>query len=262
MNAAWTSREWESVLSAMTLVLVRISGLMVFAPVFSSAAIPMRVRTVFVLAVSFLLAPVVAGFPRAQVELGMMPLLGELSIGLVLGLTLSLLDEALLFAGQVLGFQFSFSLVNLLDPNSSVETPLMGEMFGLLGTLVLLGAGLHRTLLAALLRTFATAPVGTVRLDPRVGLALIPMAGGIFAAALQLAAPVLTATLLAEAAVALAGKLAPQLPVMAIDIPAKTLLGYGVLIGSLALWPHWIEARFVLLLDEAGRLLAGAARGA
>jgi flagellar biosynthetic protein FliR len=262
MNAAWSGADWQSALSAMTLVMVRISGLMVFAPVFSSAAIPMRVKTVFVLAVSFLIAPVVGAFPGAQVEIGVVPVLGELSVGLVLGLTLSLLEEALRFAGQVMGFQFSFSLVNLLDPNSTVETPLLGQMFGWLGTLVILGAGLHRTLLAALLRTFATAPVGTVRLDPRVGLALVPLAGGIFAAALQLAAPVLAATLLAETAVALAGKLAPQLPVMAIDVPAKTLLGYGVLIGSLALWPHWIEARFALLLNEAGRLLAGAARGA
>jgi len=262
MNPAWTSEEWAGALSAMTLVLVRVSGLMVFAPVFSSPAIPMRIKAAFVLAVSFLLAPVVSGFPRARVDLGITAVLGELSVGLVLGMTLSLLDEALRFAGQVMGFQFSFSLVNLLDPNTSVQTPLMGQLFSWLGTLVILGAGLHRTLLAALLRTFATAPVGTVRLDPRVGLALVPMAGGIFAAALQLAAPVLTATLLAETAVALAGKLAPQLPVMAIDVPVKTLLGYGVLIGSLALWPHWIEGRFVLLLDEAGRLLAGAARGA
>ena len=262
MNAAWTSREWDSALSAMTLVVVRISGLMVFAPVFSSAAIPMRVKTVFVLAVSLLLAPVVAAWPGAHAEIGVLPVLGELSVGLVLGLMLSLLMEALNFAGQVMGFQFSFSLVNLLDPNSAVETPLMGQMFGLLATLVLLGAGLHRTLLAALLRTFATAPVGTVRLDPRAGLALVAAASGVFAAALQLAAPVLAATLLAETAVALAGKLAPQLPVMAIDVPAKTLLGYGVLIGSLALWPHWIEARFLALLDAAGRMLAGGAGGA
>ncbi|MGA8161744.1 MAG: flagellar biosynthetic protein FliR [Acidobacteriaceae bacterium] len=262
MNAAWTSGEWASALSAMTLVLVRVSGLMVFAPVFSSSAIPVRVKAGFVLAVSFLLAPVVGAFPRAHVELGVVPVLGELSVGLVLGLTLSLLTEALSFAGQVMGFQFSFSLVNLLDPNSTVETPLMGQMFGLLGTLVILGAGLDRTLLAALMRTFATAPVGTVTLDPRAGLALVPMAGGVFAAALQLSAPVMAATMLAEMAAAVAGKLAPQLPVMAITVPAKTLLGYGVLIGSLALWPHWIEARFDLLLNEAGRLLAGAARGA
>jgi flagellar biosynthesis protein FliR len=253
---------WEKALEAMTLVLVRISGLMVFAPVFSSEAIPVRVKAVFVLTVSFLVTPVVAAFPHAHVDLGVLPVLGELSVGLVFGLTLSLVFEALNFAGQVMGFQFSFSLVNLLDPNSPVQTPLMGQMFGLLGTLTVIGTGLDRTVLAALLRTFSAAPVGTVTLDPRAGLALVTMASGIFAAAVQLSAPLIAATLLAEVAVALAGKLAPAMPVMAVTVPVKTLLGYGVLIGSLALWPHWIEARFASLLDAAGHLLAGAGGGA
>ncbi|MFP5227733.1 MAG: flagellar biosynthetic protein FliR [Acidobacteriota bacterium] len=250
---------WQQALEAMTLVVVRISGLMVFAPVFSSEAIPPRIKAGFVMAVSFLIAPVVAAFPRAHVDLGILPVLGELSVGLVFGLTLSLLTEALEFAGQTIGFQFSFSLVNVMDPNAPVETPLLGQMFSLLGTLVVLGAGLHRTMLAALFRTFATAPVGTVTLDPRAGWTLVTMAGGIFLAALQLSAPVMAATMLAEMAVALAGKIAPQLPVMVISVPLKTLLGYGVLIGSLALWPHWIEGRFAAWLDDAGRLLARSA---
>jgi flagellar biosynthesis protein FliR len=254
--------DWASTLSAMTLVLVRVSGLMVFAPVFSSEAISARVKAVFVLGVSFLVAPVVAAFPRAHAELGLLPVLGELSVGLVFGLTLSLVFEALSFAGQVMGFQFSFSLVNLLDPNAPVQTPLMGQLFSLLGTLTVIGAGLDRTVLGALLRTFSSAPVGTVTLDPKAGMALVPMAAGIFAAAVQLSAPVVAATVLAEVAVALAGKMAPQLPVMSVTVPVKALLGYGVLIGSLALWPHWIEARFTALLDAAGRLLAGAAGGA
>ncbi len=254
--------DWEKALAAMTLVMVRISGLMVFAPVFSSEAIPVRVKAVFVMAVSFLVAPVVAAFPHAHVDLGVLPVLGELSVGMVFGLTLSLVMEALNFSGQVMGFQFSFSLVNLLDPNSQVQTPLMGQLFGLLGTLTVIGTGLDRTVLAALLRTFSAAPVGAVTLDPRAGLALIGMASGIFAAAVQLCAPVLAATLLAEVAVALAGKLAPAMPVMAVTVPVKTLLGYGVLIGSLALWPHWIESRFTALLDAAGHLLAGAGGGA
>jgi flagellar biosynthetic protein FliR len=246
----------------MTLVLIRLSGLMVFAPVFSSEAITVRVKAIFALAVSFLIAPVVATFPRAHVELGTLPILGELSVGLIFGLTLSMVFEALSFAGQVMGFQFSFSLVNLLDPNAPVQIPLLGQLFGLLATLTVIGAGLHRTMLAALLRTFAAAPVGSVRLDPHVGLALLSMASGIFVAAMQLCAPVVAATMMAEVTVALAGKLAPQLPVMAVTIPIKTLLGYCVLIGSLALWSHWIEARFSALLDAAGRLLTGAVMGA
>lgn len=252
-----TGPGWASALAAMLLVLVRVSGLMVFAPVLSSDAIPMRVKAVFTLAVAYLVGPVVAALPGARAELGGMAVIGELGVGLVLGMTLSLLFAGLEMAGQVMGFQFSFSLVNVMDPNAPIQQSLLGQMFALLGTLTVIGAGLDRTLVAALLRTFAAAPVGTVTLDPRVGLALLPMAGGIFAAAVQLAAPVMAATLVAEMVVALAGKLAPALPVMAVTVPVKTMLGYAVLIGSLALWPRWIEARFALLLDAAGRMLAG-----
>ena len=58
---------------------------------------------------------------------------GELSVGLVFGFLLSFVFEVLEFTGQVLGFQFSFSLVNLMDPNSGDQTPLLGQLFILLG---------------------------------------------------------------------------------------------------------------------------------
>ncbi|MBT9330301.1 flagellar biosynthetic protein FliR [Paracidobacterium acidisoli] len=246
---------WPRFLSAMVLVMVRLSGLMVFAPVFSSEAIPVRVKALFVLAVSILIAPAVAGLPLAQARIGVLPVLGELSVGLIFGLCLSLLDEMLLFTGQILGIQFSFSLVNLLDPNSKVETPLLGQALSLLGTLVLLAAGLHRTLLAALLRSFAWAPLGGFAMDSHPGVVLPQMAAGIFLAALQLAAPVLAATMLVEFAVAMVGRLSPQLPVMSVAIPLKTICGYVVLIGSLALWPRFIEARFDSLLTAAAELV-------
>lgn len=246
---------WPHFLSAMLLVLVRLSGLMVFAPVFSSGAIPARVKILFALAVAVLLAPVVAGLPSARATVGVLPVLGELAAGLLYGLSLALVAEMLTFAGQVIGMQFSFSLVNLLDPSSQVETPLLGHLFGWMGTLVVLAAGLHRTLLASFIRSFQAAPVGTLALDLRSGPALVAMAGGIFLAALQLAAPVIAATLLVELAIALAGRLSPQLPVLSLTIPAKTLLGYVVLIGSLAVWPRFIEARFLSLLELAEGLV-------
>jgi flagellar biosynthetic protein FliR len=252
--------DWAEVLSAMALVLVRISGLMVFAPVFSSDAIPLRIRAVFTLVVAFLVAPVVAGLPHAHAQLGVVAVAGELAVGLLFGLALSLLNEMITLAGQMMGFQFSFSLVNVMDPNARIERPLLSEIFGLLVTLTILGAGLHRTLLAAVLRTFSALPVGTVTLQPRSGLALVAMAAGIFTAALQLSAPVIAATVLAELAVALAGKLSPQLPVMALSVPLKTLAGYIALIGSLALWPRWIEGHFISLLDAGTALITAGGR--
>jgi flagellar biosynthetic protein FliR len=232
-----------------------------FAPFFSSNSLPMRAKAVFVLAVAWLLAPLVATLPNAHAALSFQALLGELSVGLVYGLTLALLNEMLLFAGQIAGLQFSFSLVNLLDPASAIQTPLMGELFQLMGTLVILAAGLDRILLASMVRSFRVAPLGSFALLPSSATEIVRAAGGIFLAGVELAAPVLAATLLVEVAVALLGKLSPQLPVMALTVPLKTLTGFAILTGSLALWPRFIEARFSGLLDLAERLIAAHPQG-
>lgn len=253
--------DWGTFLSAMTLALVRVSGMIVFAPFFSSSALPVRTKAVLVLAIAFLLAPLVAALPNAHAEIGFAALLGELAVGLVYGLTLALLNEMLLFAGQIAGVQFSFSLVNLLDPSTHIETPLLGDLFQLMGTLVILAAGLDRILLASLIRSFHAVPLGTYGLAPVSGLAIVQAAGGIFLAGVELAAPVIAGTMLVEVAVALLGRLSPQLPVMSLTVPLKTLTGFAILAGSLALWPRFIEARFSGLLDMAERLIVMPAAG-
>jgi flagellar biosynthetic protein FliR len=154
--------------------------------------------------------------------------------------------------------EFSFSLVNLMDPNSMVETPVLGQMLGWLGVLVIIGAGLDRSLLAAVVRSFCTVPVGQAMMQAKTGVALAVMAGGIFLAGLQLAAPVIAAALAVEVTVALVARLSPQLPAMVVSVPLKTMVSYVVLLGSLAVWPGWIERHFTALLDAAGRLMATA----
>jgi len=248
--------DWTGFLSALTLALVRVSGMVAFAPFFSSTALPVRVKAVFAGAVAFLLAPVVAALPGARTSLSFSSILGELAVGLVYGLSLSLLNEMLLFAGEIVGLQFSFSLVNLMDPASSIQTPLLGDLFQLMGTLVIITAGLDRILLASMVRSFRAVPLGGFALAPPAVLAIVRAAAGIFLAALELSAPVLAATLLVEIAVALLGKLSPQLPVMMLTVPFKTLTGLVILTGSLALWPRFIEARFAGLLDMAERLIS------
>jgi flagellar biosynthetic protein FliR len=253
-------KSWSDFLIVATLVLTRISGVMIFAPFFSSASIPRQVKIGFSLVLTWLLVPIAAGLPGVRAQLGMVPVLSELTTGFIFGLTLSLLTEILGFAGQVLGFQFSFSLVNVLDPSSSVETPLLSQMLNLIGLLVILAAGLDRTLLAAFLRTFIAVPVGTAWLSPHTSLGLVGMASGVFLAGVQLAAPVMGATLLVELAIALVGRLSPQLPVMFVGIPMKTLVGYTILTGSLGIWPRLIESHFDALLNQAMQFTVAAHR--
>ena len=162
--------------------MMRLSGLMVFAPVFSSSAIAPRIKGGFVFAMTMLLAPAVATVPGARAVLDMRAILGGVGVGLVFGLSLMLLNEALTFAGTLLDMQFSFSLVNLLDPNSMIETAVLGQMLSWLGVLVIIGSGLDRSLLAAVVRSFSAVPVGQAVMQAKTGIALAVMASGIFLA--------------------------------------------------------------------------------
>ena len=83
--------QWSHFLSAMTLVTVRISGIVAFAPFFSSTALPVRAKAVFTLAVAYLLAPLAASPPYASADISFSPIAGELAVGLVYGLTIALL---------------------------------------------------------------------------------------------------------------------------------------------------------------------------
>lgn len=92
-------------------------------------------------------------------------------------------------------------------------------------------------------------------MQAKTGVALAMMAGGIFLAGVQLAAPVMAAALAVEVTVALVARLSPQLPSLVISVPAKTMVSYVVLIASLAVWPGWIERHFTALLNAAAKLL-------
>jgi len=252
--------------AAWTLALIRLSTMLALSPFFSSRSIAPRTKALLSLALCWLLVPTVAsaaGSGDAMVQLSFQAVLGEVAIGSMYGLTLGLFNEMLLLAGQIMGLQFSFSLVNLLDPASEIQTPLMGDLFQMFGTLVLIAAGLDRVLLSSVARSFRAVPPGSFRLETMSTVAgtLVPMLSGSFLAAVELAAPVLAATLLVEVSVALLGKLSPQLPVISLTVPLKTLTGFVVLIGSLAVWPRFLEARFSVLLDVAQRLISPGQRG-
>lgn len=243
----------ERLVTAGVLLMLRVGSAVATAPVFSSTAVPVRVKAVFTLVVTILLVPVASAMQGAMPVLSVATMLSETAVGLCFGLTLALLTEALLFAGSLMGVAFSFSLVNLMDPNSHVETDVLGTIFGWLGVLVLVSAGLHRTLLAALMKSVSVVPLGSASVSLHAGTTLAYMASGIFMAGLQLAAPVLAAALMVEVAVGLVGRLAPALPAQIASIPLKTMVCYVVLVGSLAVWPSWIEHRFAGLLDTAVR---------
>lgn len=238
-------------LSGIVLVGIRLGGLFVFAPYFSSAVIAMRLKAVFLLAMTLALGPIIVGQSNVHLDIGVAAIARETAISLVFGLVLTLVIELANTAGQLAGLQMSFTLVNLMDPNSNIETSLFSSLFQMLTTTLLISTGADRAMIGGLLRSYRAVPLGGTDLKTTALPMLIPIAGGIILAAFQLAAPLIAATVLVEVSIAFLSRLSPQLPVMALTVPAKTLTGYVVLMVSLSAWALFIERRFSWLLDCA-----------
>jgi flagellar biosynthesis protein FliR len=181
---------------------------------------------------------------------------GEVVIGLLLGLTLQFVFEAAEFAGQIAGMQTGFSLVNILDPQTQVDTPVLSVFQQLIATLIFLRLNVHHWLLRGLAASFSYLPPGGgggMNLD--LGSTLLRVAAGIWLAGVQIAGPVLLATLLCDVALGFVGKASSQLPVMLFGLSIKSMLGLLVVAGTLGLWPGIFEQRFAAAIAISERLL-------
>jgi flagellar biosynthetic protein FliR len=121
--------------------------------------------------------------------------------------------------------------------------------------LIFLQLNVHHWLLRALVRSFAYLPPGGTHATLAMAGGLLQAAGGIFLAGVQIAAPSLVATLIADMALGFLGKASPQLPVLFIGLAVKNLVGLSVLIAAIAYWPRVFSQQFVLAIRTAEHLL-------
>ena len=235
----------EECLAAAIFAGVRIGGLALFAPFFSGAAIPTRVKAGLVVALTILLYPVygphrlpLSAFEWIQV------VLGEAVLGLLFGLTVQFTFEAAQLAGQILGVQMGFSLVSVFDPQTQADTPVVSVFHQIILLLIFLRLDVHHWMLRAVAASFTYVPAGAIAGDFLHHAQVLQAAGGMWLAGVQLAAPALLATLLADVALGLLGKAAPQLPILLVGLSVKSLLGLAVLFCGVAVWPRFFEKHF------------------
>jgi flagellar biosynthetic protein FliR len=246
----------ERVIAQAVFVGVRIGMLMVFAPFFSSMGIPARVKAGLTVAITALLYPVYA--PRAFDFNGLnwcRVVAGEVMVGLILGLTLSFVFEGAELAGQILGFQLGYSLVNVIDPQTQVDTPVLAIFHKAVVLLLFLQLDVHHWLLRGLAKSFEYLPPGGASATPAATEELLHAAGAMLVVAVQIAAPTLVATMLADLALGLIGKASPQLPILFMGLSVKALVGFLVLAGALRYWPALMERYFFRALQTMEHLL-------
>ncbi len=233
----------EAIIAAVAFAGCRISGLMMFAPFLGSQSLPIPLKAALTLALTVVLYPAYRGhatsFPWSCTAL-----LGELMIGLVLGMTVQFLFDAAEFAGQILGVQTGFSLVTILDPQTQADTPVLALLNQLVATLVLLQLNVHHWLLRQIAASFSELPPGSLHFGGDWCPLLLGAASSVWATGLRMAGPVMVATLTADVALGFLARAAPQMPVLFLGLSVKSILGLSVLAASLALWPRMFEHEF------------------
>jgi flagellar biosynthesis protein FliR len=246
----------EELLAGAVFTGARVSGLMVFCPFLGSDAVPSPVKAGLTLLVTFLLHPLhgpatlaLGSWQWAEVAAG------EIMIGLMLGLVANFLFEAALMTGQILGVQIGYSLANVFDPQTQADTPVLSVFHQMAALLIFLHLDVHHWLLRALVGSFAYLPPGGVAVTLAAASGLFHAAGGIFLAGVQIAAPSLVATLVADMALGFLGKASPQLPVLFIGLAVKNLVGLAVLMAAMAYWPRVFNQQFAQGIHAAERIL-------
>ena len=246
----------ERVIAQAVFVGVRIGMLMVFAPFFGSLGVPARVKAGLTVALTALLYPVYAPRTLDLEHLDWCRVItGEVIVGLILGLTLTFVFEGAVLAGQILGFQLGYSLVNVIDPQTQVDTPVLSIFHQGVVLLLFLQLGVHHWLLRGLAKSFEYLPPGVASATPAATGELLHAAGTMMVIAVQIAAPALSATLLADIVLGLIGKASPQLPVLFMGLSVKALVGFLVLAGSLRYWPVLMERYFLRTLQTTEHML-------
>ena len=248
----------QQVVTAFLTISVRLSGLMLFAPFFGSVSIPPRIKAGLVVACSLLLYPILS--PKlTAIDLSSWPSLvfSELLVGAALGIATNLVFDAVQMAGQVLSVQMGFSLVNILDPQTQVDSTVMALFHSTIAMLIFLRLDVHLWLLRALGNSFAILPPGTAHLSGDFTLTAVRAAGEVFSLGVQIAAPVLSATFLADIVLGFMGKASPQAPLMLMGPPIKSMLGLTVLFMALKYWPALLDRLFLHSMELSDKLLRG-----
>jgi flagellar biosynthetic protein FliR len=238
------------------LVLARVSPLFVLAPLFSSRMLPPRARGIVAVGLAIGIAPIALNAPGG----GQLPtevlaigglVLKELLVGLGFAFALGALFAAVQVAGSLLDTMIGFAFGALVDPITGTNGGVLNQLYSLVGVMIFVVIGGDAWVIQGLARSYEAVPLADA---PAIG-TLVEGAqvafSGIFAAAIQIAAPVLLAALLTDVAFGLVTRVMPQLNVFAVGFPAKVTVGLVVVGASLPFVAGWLG-------DELQRSVAAA----
>jgi flagellar biosynthetic protein FliR len=255
-----SSLQLDTWLAMFVFPLSRILGLLATAPVFSNAALPVRIRLIAGLAITLAVAPALPPLPAipASSWIGLVVLAEQILIGVLLGFTLRITFAAVDVAGELIGLQMGLGFATFFDPDSGGQTPVIAEFLGLLTALTFLALNGHLLALTVLAESFTLLPVSTTPIRAAAFSSLLAWSATLFSMGLLLALPLITALLITNIALGVLARIAQQLNLFAVGFPVTLALGFLVMMLTLPYIGAAMEGLFTSGFRAMGSVMRAA----
>jgi flagellar biosynthetic protein FliR len=223
-----------------TLVLGRVSALMLAAPIFSSLPLPRQAKAFFAVGIALVVTPLYLNTslpPVSNLATYGRLMLNEVLVGLLLGFGVAILFSGVQVAGQIASQLSGISLADVFNPAFDESNSAFTQLFYYLTMAVFVAIGGHRLMIEGLLDTFAWSPPGHAALGDSFVTTLADLLTQSFSLGIRSVAPLLVALSLATLFMGLVSRTVPQLNIIAIGFSVNSLLMLGLTaltLGSIA----------------------------
>lgn len=254
-----TSAEITAWVGGFLWPLARVAALLGVAPIFGSRTLPRRIRLMMALVLTWAILPLTPPPPVLEPLSLTAILVGfqQVLIGLSMGFLLRLAFEALAFGGQMVATQMGLGFASLVDPQSGAQSPLLAQIYTLLGSLIFLSLNGHLLLIRLLVDSFTILPVAPIGVDRDLFWILVSWGSQMFAGAVLIALPAVASLLLVTLSFGVMTRAAPQLNILSVGFPITLVLGLVIILQSLPTLSGQATRLFDLALRDIGRLLGG-----
>lgn len=227
---------------AFLLIFARVGSMAMALPGIGDRSVPPRLRLVFAMALTLILYPIVHEvFPNIPTAMSAMValIIGEVIVGLAIGLAVKLIATALQVAGSAIAIQTGLGFAQNVDPAQGIQTTLFASFFSVLSVTLIFAVDLHHFLLIAIHDSYKLFRPG-MALPPGdfAQVAVKTLADG-FRVAFQIAAPFLVFGLVFYLGIGILSRLIPQVQVFFLAMPANIFLGFIILLFLLSNMMLW-----------------------
>ena len=232
---------------AIMLIFVRVGAATMLLPVFGEPFVSPRLRLLFALMVSFVVAPVLSKtLPKMPESAALLTLLimGEVLIGVFLGTIARMFMAALTTAGMLIGYMSSMANALTNDPSSAQQGSIAGSFLSIVALLTIMTLDLHHMLLLAVVDSYTLFVPGQVPPVSDFSEMIARTVAETFVLAFQIAAPFVVVGLIFYLGLGLIGRLMPQMQVFFVAMPLQIAIGLAVLFIALPVTLRWFIGSF------------------